>query len=214
MIYRNTLEAALDNLHEIEDLLKVFPANGNIPAIEIDLTMQKIRNLYELLLMMKNSYSEIAEGASVETSDKITDKKLNYTAARIKEEKPETEKMKEQVHQSEETQILSDKFKGGETLYESLHQSFSNHHEIVGNVKPVSDILSAIGLNDRFTFIRELFENNTPIFENTIKMINEAGNYDEACGYLNGHFAWDMESDVVKQLLDIVRRKFINEQHG
>ena len=54
MIFRNTLEAALYNLHEIEDLLKVFPADGNIPAIEIDLTLQKIRNLYELLLMMKS----------------------------------------------------------------------------------------------------------------------------------------------------------------
>lgn len=213
MIYRNTLEAALDNLHEIEDLLKVFPADGNIPAIEIDLALQKIRNLYELLLMMKNPHHEITERASVEISDKMTDQKLNHTAVKIKEEKPETVKIREQEHPSEETQILSDKFKGGETLYETLHQSFSNRNEIVGNIKPVSDILSAIGLNDRFTFIRELFENNTPVFENTIKMINDAGNYDEACVYLNGHFAWDMESDVVKQLLDIVRRKFINEQH-
>jgi hypothetical protein len=213
MIYRHTFEAALDNLHEIEDLLKAFPSEGNIPAIEIDLTLQKIRNLYELLLMIKNPNSEITERNSAEISEKKTDQQKDHASVQTNEENFEKVTKSEPEKSLKEAQILSDKFKGGETLYESLHQSFSSNHDIVGNVKPVSDILSAIGLNDRFTFIRELFENNTSAFENTIKMMNEVRNYDEACVYLNRNFTWDMESEVVKQLLEIVRRKFIIERH-
>ena len=58
MSYRHTLEAVLESMHEIEDLVKGFPAEAKIPAVEIDLTLQKIRNLYELLLMMKKPGEE------------------------------------------------------------------------------------------------------------------------------------------------------------
>jgi hypothetical protein len=47
MSYRHTYAAALESLHEIEDLMKNFPGEGKIPSIEIDLTLQTLRNLYE-----------------------------------------------------------------------------------------------------------------------------------------------------------------------
>src|SRR5512133_2103111 len=54
MSYRHTLQAAVDSLNEIEDLVKGFPENGHIPAVEIDLALQKLRNLYELLLLFRD----------------------------------------------------------------------------------------------------------------------------------------------------------------
>jgi len=66
MSYRYTLEAVLEGLHEIEDLIKGFPSDGKIPDIEIDLTLQKIRNLYELMLMMRG-VAAAAAGAERKT---------------------------------------------------------------------------------------------------------------------------------------------------
>ncbi len=53
MSYRHTLEAALESLQDIEELIKGFPDSGDVPSIELDLTFQKLRNIYELLLVLK-----------------------------------------------------------------------------------------------------------------------------------------------------------------
>ena len=53
MSYRHTLEAALESLQDIEELIKGFPENGDVPSIELDLSLQKLRNIYELLLILK-----------------------------------------------------------------------------------------------------------------------------------------------------------------
>ena len=43
----------MESLHEIEDLVNGFPDSGKIPTVEIDLTLQKLRNVYELMLMIR-----------------------------------------------------------------------------------------------------------------------------------------------------------------
>ena len=53
MSYRHTLEAALESLQDIEELIKGFPDSGDVPSIELDLSLQKLRNIYELLLVLK-----------------------------------------------------------------------------------------------------------------------------------------------------------------
>jgi hypothetical protein len=107
----------------------------------------------------------------------------------------------------DKVQILSDHFKGRETLHENLHQSVK-HPEALGYLKPVSDIVKAIGINDRFTFLRELFSEDVSVYENTIQQLNEAGSYEEARDYLIRNFSWDMDSEAVVQLLGIINRKF------
>lgn len=66
MKYKHTLEAALESLHEIEELISGFSDSGKIPAVEIDLVLQKMRNMYELMLMVKKEpesrdVSDVAE---------------------------------------------------------------------------------------------------------------------------------------------------------
>jgi hypothetical protein len=182
MSYRHTLEAALESVSEIKTLLRAFPQDGSIPEIEIDLTLQKLRNLYELMLMLKKTHDEKPIAEAIQQPAKVKAK--------------------------EKTEILSDTFKGRETLHESFHQSFSNQETSFAGIKPVSDIYSAIGINDRFTFIRELFNNDTALFESTIKRINEAGNYKDAFNHLLQNFTWDMESEPVLQLLELLKRRY------
>ncbi len=73
--------------------------------------------------------------------------------------------------------------------------------------------MSAIGINDRFTFIRELFNGDTHAFEYAIKALNEAANFNDAYNYLMQNYDWDMDSDAVQLLLDIIRRKYITGRH-
>ena len=213
MSYRHTLDAALESLHEIETLMKEFPVDGNIPTIDIDLALQKIRNLYELLLMMKGLQENFTEKDPLQITDTTANQKKKSIARHTEADKPRPIQPPERGKAGKEPEVLSERFEGKETLYESLHQSFSNQGETLGNTKPVSDILTAIALNDRFTFVRELFDNNIPLFESTIKKLNGVASYNEACDYLNRHFTWDMESEVAQQLLEVIRRKYNITRH-
>ncbi len=76
MSYRHTLEAALESLQDIEELIKGFPDNGDVPSIELDLSLQKLRNIYELLLVLKKpvelSMDQSLAATSVQSSAPVS----------------------------------------------------------------------------------------------------------------------------------------------
>ena len=222
------MEATLESLHEIEDLVKRFPENEKIPAIEIDLVLQKLRNIYELMLMMQGreesdklkelSVTDAVVELKIETAVVTEKKETTVSIIEVEEKKSaesglshaESQDTKKKGKLRNET--LADQFKGRTTLHESLHQTISANDKTYFHTKAVGDLMAAIGLNDRFTFVRELFSNDSKAFESTIVLLNNATSYDDAYNMIR-EFNWDIESDPVQQLLEIIRRKFIKGQH-
>ncbi|MBA7516680.1 hypothetical protein ES705_08728 [subsurface metagenome] len=80
---------------------------------------------------------------------------------------------------------------------------------------PISSISGAIGLNEKFELINELFEGDKDTFESTLQVLNMAGSFVEAYNYLDKNFNWDMDNAYVQRILELIRRKLIvrrNEQ--
>ncbi len=75
--------------------------------------------------------------------------------------------------------------------------------------KPLNDIGAAIGVNDRFYYIRELFNGDSKKFDSTIKVLNNSPNFNEAFNYLSENYNWDMDDPAVQNLLELIRRKHI-----
>ena len=72
----------------------------------------------------------------------------------------------------------------------------------------VKDVRSAISLNDRVLFIRELFGGDAGLFQKAVDEINAMGSLDEMVAYVNErHPGWDLDSDTVYRLMMAVRRK-------
>ena len=72
----------------------------------------------------------------------------------------------------------------------------------------VKDVRSAISLNDRVLFIRELFGGDAGLFQKAVDDINAMGSLDEMVAYVNErHPGWDLDSDTVYRLMMAVRRK-------
>ncbi len=72
----------------------------------------------------------------------------------------------------------------------------------------VKDVRSAISLNDRVLFIRELFGGDAGLFQKAVDDINAMGSLDEMVAYVNErHPGWDLDSDIVYRLMMAVRRK-------
>lgn len=73
---------------------------------------------------------------------------------------------------------------------------------------PVSNILSAISLNDRLLFINTLFKKDPILFQDTIRLFNGMGSLAAAEEYIQQNFPdWNLESDTVYRFMMAVRRK-------
>ena len=76
----------------------------------------------------------------------------------------------------------------------------------------VVDLTKAISVNDKFTYIRELFNNKGEEFSAAIQQLNQCHNMDEAFNCLEelkkAHF-WDTTTTAYLSLCDLIRRRYL-----
>jgi hypothetical protein len=94
------------------------------------------------------------------------------------------------------------------SLNEALAQK-SAPQDITSRLKPVTDIKAAIGVGDRFLYIRELFAGSTDTFDETINHLNSLHSFSDAQSYLNEKFRWDETSGTVGSFLNVVKRRYV-----
>ena len=77
---------------------------------------------------------------------------------------------------------------------------------------PVRDLRKAIGVNDRFLFINELFRGDETAYERSIKTINSFSIYPEAEYWIQRELkvknGWDDLDEIVMQFNQLVKRRF------
>jgi hypothetical protein len=96
---------------------------------------------------------------------------------------------------------LNDRLKEGKTeLVEILKET------------PIKDLRKAVGINDRFLFINELFRGDENMYERCIKTINSFNIYAEAEYWISRELkvklGWNNEQPVVQQFDQLVKRRF------
>ena len=86
--------------------------------------------------------------------------------------------------------------------------------EIVERLKemPVKDLRKAVGINDRFHFINELFRGDENMYERCIKTINSFSIYAEAEYWITRELkvklGWNNENTTVQHFDQLVKRRF------
>lgn len=77
---------------------------------------------------------------------------------------------------------------------------------------PIRDLRKAIGINDRFLFINELFRGDENMYERSIKTINSFSILPEAEYWiqreLKTKIGWSDNNQVVQQFIQLVKRRF------
>ncbi len=92
-----------------------------------------------------------------------------------------------------------------------LGESLGAPHEDVASVlgaERVSSLRGAIGLNDRFLLIRDLFGGDNGAYERAIADLDSCLSLEDAMLYIFDNFEWDSESDGAKLLSDLLVRRF------
>lgn len=80
------------------------------------------------------------------------------------------------------------------------------------SASPIKDLRKAIGINDRYRFIHELFKGDETMFERSIKTINDFSIFPEAEFWvrreLKTKLGWNGDDALVQQFDQLVRRRF------
>lgn len=74
--------------------------------------------------------------------------------------------------------------------------------------EPVADLRRAIGINDKFLLIRDLFGGDGEAYEQAIGTLNAFDDFDECMIYIAENYAWNPNSDGAKFMMELLERKF------
>jgi hypothetical protein len=102
---------------------------------------------------------------------------------------------------AEQSSSLNDRFRT--SAQGSEHPKF---------LTPIADLRSAIGINDRFRFVNDLFSGDGNVFTQAIHYLDHCSSYAEAVGwienYLKSSGKWNPEHPSVRDFLQLLERRY------
>lgn len=203
---RKEIAALIDSIKDHSDNIG---DKQHIPQLELELILHKIEKLYQKSIVFNHLNSLPQQVVQkVQTETPVT---------------PAIETVKPEVKPAEPTDKLIDLF-GAEILpaaekpkvekkVEKKEEKKEAAPVVVSKIqKPsIPDLTKAIGLNDKFLFANELFAGSMQEYSIAIQQLNGAGSLESAMDYfsnLQQLYDWDMERESVKNLLDLVDRRY------
>jgi hypothetical protein len=115
--------------------------------------------------------------------------------------------LEEDNERTEANSRLGDSFLKGKSVNDIITDQ--NKLEYKLSNRPVSSIQSAIGINDRFQYIRELFDGDSEKFLETVKILDSMQDIKQAVDYLRKNFKWK-KNETSLQFVNLVKRRFQN----
>jgi hypothetical protein len=117
---------------------------------------------------------------------------------------------------SQEKQILGDKYSGnGNSVYERLAKM--KEDKSIGarmQFKPIENLKAAIGVNEKFLFVNELFNGDLQAYNESIHKLNSYPSIHEAFEFLNQlttQYSWDGQrsADTIEKFANLVQRRYM-----
>lgn len=195
----------------IETIINRLNNNVNNGFFDAALLKKDALELYESAILLEYAQSTLLEEEDIEVDVEpiIIDKSA--------EEKPEIESSIESDEQAEisepqieEKTISSQKSKG------NVNEKRSNEtYSVLDKLqkKPISNLKHAIGINDRFSFINELFKGNVEAYSRAIEELNHLESFSAAQILINHDFLekykWDEEDSTYLHFLQLVERRYL-----
>lgn len=215
------------DLDEVSALLDQLSMTPGAHIAEIELARSRVHSATEMLkLLPQLNEVSVPQPANQAESAPVVQPVVDVKAEAKAEAKPEVKvevkaearpavkaearpAAKAEVAAEKGKPILADKFITGETIGKKA--TSVKQDEVITSVmhnKPISDIGAAIGINDKFYFIRELFSGDTRAYQDTIKRLNSSASLGEAMKILDENTVMGSDPSAQSSFVDVVRRKF------
>lgn len=218
MDFNATVDLIIKDLNEAREIIDDFRNYPGVPVLQIEIAKSKCKSAAEVIALLKNIPGKPVAEVKKEPVNKPEDKKPKPSEKVQPLLKPEASHPSPVVTAKEtpstkkkisESAIIADTFSH---LSNSLNEQLGNLHDDdvsgIMKTKPLTNLSDAIGVNDKFLFIRELFNGNPESYNQAISKLNDAASFTDAKAVIMSYTDNDAETEVVRQLLDLVKRKF------
>jgi len=218
-------------LSEIQQLLNQKSSDSGFSKLELDLMKQKAREFYDVLLHLETDDEKKLALPNVEktskqvsppidktpkTTDTIPDEKSSYLEK--DENNPEPGQNTPDKTQQSQKDFSSPKTTldlFSEPPVASLGESLAENKQHALGEKlqqgPIHDLREAIGINDKFVFINDLFNGDLEKYNKVLDELNSFSSLKGAQTYLielSVQHQWNEESPTFLKLVHILERKF------
>lgn len=190
-----------------------------INQLDLDLLMENTRKLYDTLCSVKCNMDVDSITMEVEGEEELEGEEgLEGLEGEegIEEEEEEGAELEGSVQGEQEDSGIRAYKKvytiESHTLGDKLESAEDTSLAARLQRKPVSDLASAIGINDKFLLLNELFGGSMEKYNKSIRALNNFSTLLGAKTYMSElqiEFQWDCESDAYKKLDNLVERRFM-----
>jgi hypothetical protein len=200
----------LDEAREIIDDLKRYPG---VPVLQVELAKSKCKTAGEVIALLKTIRDTgIPDATAIPVVKTIPEIKIIPTAE-VEFKKEPTDEPERHLSNQDEPAILADTF---HHLSGSLNEQLGGRKTEADisdllKTKPLINLTDAIGINDRFLFIREIFNNNKDAYSQAISRLDSAESLKDA-RIIMSFTGVSNDNEAVKQLLDLVKRKLPSDE--
>lgn len=162
---------------------------------------RKMLSLYDTPVVKNTDSAAVA--VATETVGSTATTVAEVVTPTTVESQPRTVEAKREPQPQPQPTRLADVL-GGKTV---LADKMVDDTAPIAAVNRITDLRKAIGLNDRFLLIRDLFDGNAARYEDTITTLNEFDDLDECMIYIVENFAWNPNLEGAKLLVSLIERK-------
>jgi hypothetical protein len=202
MDFNATIDLIIKDLEEagkIIDDLKKYPG---VPALQVELAKSKCKSAGEVIALLKTMSDNMFLVKEESKKEVIP---IEITTLPIVEMEG-SKKIRKKVAESN---IIADNFSHLSNRFNEQLGVQKGEEDVsaILKTKPLSNLSEAIGVNDRFLFIREIFNGNKDAYTQAISRLDNAESLSDARAVIMSYTGDNNENEAVKQLLDLVKRK-------
>jgi hypothetical protein len=189
MDFNSTIDIIIKDLREISEIVDDLKKYPDVPPLQIELVKSKCRSAVEIISLLKTFRPGTGSEPAIEPVS-AGGREPATSLFEIPEEVPVAV-----------SAVTSGKPapKADNRENEDIASAFRS--------KPRSELSQAIGLNDKFLFIRGIFGGNAAAYEEAISKLSKAENLPDAKAIIMSYTGEAEETEEVSQLLEIVRQK-------
>jgi hypothetical protein len=233
MEFNATIDLIIRDLEEAVKIIEDLKKYPGIPVLQVELAKSKCKSAGDVIALIKtmelnpsgatgisvNKVIEQEKPAAVERKRETKAIKQEppeeiLTSDSIPEEKaPATEiiniEPSHPINKEQAPTVIGDTFSHLSNRFNEQHVTRKGEDDFTELLKskPLSSLSEAIGINDRFLFIREIFNGKNDAYNQAIARLDKAESISDARAVIMSYTGDNKENEAVRQLIELVKRK-------
>ena len=208
MDFNSTIDIIIKDLDDARAIIDDLKKYEGVPALQVELAKSKCKSAADIIALLKTMNDIVPAAKEVPTQPQPKPKP---------QPKPQPQPHPQpKVHIAEEKKIpiIADNFASPANTFNDQLVSMNTDKDITGilKTKQITNLSEAIGVNEKFMFIREVFNNNKDAYFQAISKLDSIESIADARAVIMSYTGDNNENEAVTQLLDLVKRKLSRDE--